>query len=372
MDFDLSEDQELLRNGLRELLGRACDIRHVRAVAYDGDGRDPELWKALADAGWTGVIIPEADGGAGLRFEELILVLEEAGRAVLPLPLTTTLLAARTIARAPAGPSRSDLLSRIGGGSASATLALRGAPEDWNGERPGCVAERDGEGWRLSGSHTFVPYGPIADLALLEAALPQGGRGLFVVPAGADGITWVDLQVMDRSAPQYEMTLEAVTVASEASISAAEDAGPVIDLLLDEWRAALCAESLGVGERLLELTVAYAKDREQFGRPIGANQAVKARIAEMAAAVERMRAAVYHAAVKIDAGTEDQGLAVAMAKVATAAPGAFVGSEAIHVHGGIGYTWEHDLHLYFKRIKSNELLLGDGTTNLARVAEAVL
>jgi alkylation response protein AidB-like acyl-CoA dehydrogenase len=151
-----------------------------------------------------------------------------------------------------------------------------------------------------------------------------------------------------------------------------EDAGATIGLLLDEWRAALAAESLGAAERLLELTVAYAKERVQFGRPIGANQAVKVRIADMGAAVERMRAAVYHAAVKIDAGAEDRALAAAMAKVATAAPGAWVGSQAIHVHGGIGYTWEHDAHLYFKRLKSNELLLGDEMHHLARVADAVL
>ena len=151
-----------------------------------------------------------------------------------------------------------------------------------------------------------------------------------------------------------------------------EDAGPVIDDLLDEWRAALAAETLGASERLLEMTVAYAKEREQFGRPIGANQAVKARIAEMAATVERMRAAIYHAAVKIDDAAEDRALAVAMAKVATATPGALVASQAIHVHGGIGYTWEHDVHLYFKRIKSNELLLGDGMAHLARIADAVL
>ena len=371
MDFELSDEQELLRSGLRELLSRSCDIRRVRAVAYDGDGRAPELWQKLADAGWTAVTIPQTDGGAGLRFEDLIVVLEEAGRAVLPLPLTTTLLAARTIARAPHSAYRSDLLSRIRKGSANFTLALRGSPGDWNGERPRCGAQRDGGGWRLSGSHTFVPYGPLADLVLVEATLPEGGSGVFVVPTNAAGITWTDLRVMDRTAPQYEMSLDAVATPAEASLFA-KDAWDLIDRLVDEWRAGLAAESLGVGQRMVELSVAYAKERVQFERPIGANQAVKARIAEMAAAIERMRAAVYHAAVKIDANAGDRALAVAMAKVATATPGAFVGSQAIHVHGGIGYTWEHDLHLYFKRIKSNELLLGDGMTNLARIADAVL
>jgi alkylation response protein AidB-like acyl-CoA dehydrogenase len=342
----------------------------VRAVAYDGDGRDAALWRTLAEAGWTAVPVPEADGGAGLRFEDVLLVIEEAGRALLPLPLTTTLLAARAVARAPESAPRGALLRRIVDGSASVTLALAGYGE--RASAAATAAARDGDGWRLSGSCAFVPYGPRADAVLVEASLPAGERGLFAVPTDEAGIGWLDCQVMDRTTPQYEMTLDNLRVSRDAAIFGAADAGPAIDLLLDEWGAALSAESLGASERMLDLTVAYAKERVQFGRPIGANQAVKVRIADMGAAVERMRAAVYHAAVKIDADAEDRALAVAMAKVATAAPGAFVGSQAIHVHGGIGYTWEHDVHLYFKRLKSNELLLGDEPVHLARVADAVL
>ena len=339
----------------------------MRAVAYDGDGHDPELWRALAGAGWTAIGIAEADGGAGLRFEDVLLVVEEAGRALAPLPLTMTLLAARAVARAPESAPRGALLGRIARGEVSVTLAVDGYGE--RASAAAVAAARDGDGWGLSGSCAFVPYGPLAGLALVEASLAEG-CGLFVVAPDAQGVAWTDARVMDATAPQYEMTLDGARV--DAAISGDTDAGPSIDLLLDEWRAALSAETLGAAERLLELTVAYAKERVQFGRPIGANQAVKVRIADMGAAVERMRAAVYHAAVKIDADAEDRALAVAMAKLATAGPGAFVGSQAIHVHGGVGYTWEHDVHLYFKRIKSNELLLGDEPVHLARVAEAVL
>jgi acyl-CoA dehydrogenase len=373
MDFELSEEQELLRNGLRDLLDRACDARRVRALAYEnGYARDGDLWSALADAGWTGIAVPEADGGAGRRFEDLALVFEEAGRCVLPLPLTTTLLASRILAATPDSASRSAILGRITRGEAGVTLALRGSPDDYNGERTGCTAERAGDGWRLSGSHAFVPFGAAATLVLVEAVLPSGVRGLFVVPADAPGSAWIDLNALDRTVPQFELALDGVVLPSEASVFGEADAGDSIGRLLDEWRVALAAETLGAGGKLLEMSVAYAKDRVQFDRPIGTNQAVKARIADMGAAVERMRAAVYHAAVKIDSDAPDRPLAVAMAKVATAAPGAFVGSQAIHVHGGIGFTWEHDTHLYFKRIKSNELLLGDGAASLARVADAVL
>ena len=197
MDFDLNENQEEMRNALRTLLQGACDIRHVRQVAYDGDGRDPGLWKALAEGGWTALMIPEAEGGSGLRFEDFIVALEESGRAVLPVPLTTTLLAGRTIEKAPAGAARSDLMKQIASGATSMTLAL--------GE--GVKAEAAGANWKLSGKLEFVPYGPLAASALVEAGLPDGKRGLFIVPTGAAGINWLDLDVMDRTVRQYEMAL---------------------------------------------------------------------------------------------------------------------------------------------------------------------
>jgi alkylation response protein AidB-like acyl-CoA dehydrogenase len=288
----------------------------VRAVAYDGDGRDASLWRSLAEAGWTAVPVPEAYGGAGLRFEDVLLVIEEAGRALLPLPLTTTLLAARAVARAPGWAPRGALLGRIVRGEVSVTLALRDADRDEAG-----AARRDGDGWRFDGRFSFVPYGPLADLVLIEA-----GRGLIILPTDAPGMSWTDLNAMDRTVPQYGLSVSDLRVHEDDSLYANADARDAIAALREEWTAALAAETLGAAGRMLELTVAYAKERVQFGRPIGANQAVKIRIADMGAAVERMRAAVYHAAVKIDANAEDRALAVAMAKVATAAPGAFVGS----------------------------------------------
>jgi len=358
----LSEDQELLRRGLRELLDRECDARRVRAIAYNGDGRDPALWRSLADAGWTGIAVPEVDGGAGLRFEDVAIVLEESGRALLPLPLTTTLLAARTIDRAAEWPGREETLSRITSGDASFTIALRDVDRDEAGS-----AKSEADSWRFDGRFSFVPYGPLVDFVLMEA-----GGGLVVLPTDAPGMTWTDLNVIDRTVPQYELSVNDARVKESDSLHGNADARHAIAALRDEWTAALAAESLGAAECLLAMSVAYAKERVQFARPIGANQSVKNRLADMGAAIERMRAAVYHAAVKIDADAEDRYLAVAMAKVATAGQGAWLGSQAIHVHGGIGYTWEHDLHLHFKRLKSNELLLGDDSVHLARVADAVL
>lgn len=314
--------------------------------------------------------MPETEGGAGLKFEDAMLVIAEVGRALVPVPLTATLLAARSVARSVGSPTRGALLSKIVDGSISATLALDVTPQ--RAAAAAIAAARDGNAWRLSGSCAFVPYGPAADVALVEASMASGGRELFVVNTSQAGVRWEEIDVIDRTTRQYEMTLDGVRVDDGASLFGNHDASPEIERLLDEWRVALAAESFGAAERLVEMTVAYAKERVQFGRPIGANQAVKVRIADMGAAVEQMRAAVYYAAVKIDADAEDRAVAVALAKMTAASAGTFVGTQAIHVHGGVGYTWEHDAHLYFKRIKSNELLLGDAPAHLARIAEAVL
>jgi alkylation response protein AidB-like acyl-CoA dehydrogenase len=360
MDFDLNDNQQEMRKALRGLFEGSCDIRRVRQVAYDGDGRDPRLWKALSDGGWTALMVPEADGGSGLKFEDFIVLLEEAGRAVTPVPLTTTLLAGRAIANAPAAPLRSELLQQIASGAKSFTLAL--------GE--GVEAQGSGGNWRLSGKLEFVPHGPLADVAVVEAAMGGGKRGLFALPTNGAGVEWLDLDLMDRTVRQYEMTLSAA--AASAPIFGNSDAAAAIQVLTDEWRAALAAESLGVAEKMLELSVAYVKERIQFGKPVGSNQAVKVRIAEMGAVADRLRSAVYYAAWAIDSNVPERKTAIAMAKAAASAPGVFVGTQAIHVHGGIGFTWEYDLHIYFKRIKSNELLLGDTSAALAQLADEVL
>jgi alkylation response protein AidB-like acyl-CoA dehydrogenase len=359
MDFDLNDNQQEMRKALRSLFEGACDIRRVRQVAYDGDGRDPQLWKALSDGGWTALMVPDAEGGSGLKFEDFIVLLEEAGRAVAPVPLTTTLLAGRAIANAPASAQRSELLAQIAAGAKSFTLAL--------GE--GVQAQESGGTWRLSGKLEFVPHGPLADIAVVEAAM-GGKRGLFAIPTNGADLKWLDLDVMDRTVRQYEMTLSAAS--ASAPIFGDNDAAAAIQVLTDEWRAALAAESLGVAEKMIELSVAYVKERIQFGKPVGSNQAVKVRIAEMGAVADRLRSAVYYAAWAIDSNVPERRTAIAMAKAAASAPGAFVGTQAIHVHGGIGFTWEYDLHLYFKRIKSNELLLGDTSAALAQLADEVL
>jgi alkylation response protein AidB-like acyl-CoA dehydrogenase len=366
VDFEVSEEQELLRKGLREMLERECPPSRVRQSCYEGDGSDPALWQALAAAGWTGLTVPEGEGGAGLRFEDLVPVVEQAGRAILHVPLATTLLAARAIAAGPQTPQHARVLTSIVSGEVAATFALHG----YSGGD--CRAEPAGTGFVLTGEHSLVPHGPLATHVLAEARDGDGRPALFLVRTDTPGLAWTDVQYMDRSVRQFEGKFDGVTADTEALLASGEEARELVGSLLDEWRVALSAESLGACETALTMSVEYARNRVQFGRPIGSNQAVKARIAEMAAALDRLRVAVYYAAWAIDAGSAERAAAVALAKSAGAGPASWVASEAIHVHGGIGFTWEHDLHMYFKRVKSNELLLGDGTESLERLAEAVL
>ena len=222
---------------------------------------------------------------------------------------------------------------------------------------------------RLTGLLRSVPFGPLADHCLVEAEWGGAGAGLFVVACDAPGVAWRARQAMDESVRRFDLELEG---AARVPLFGAADASAEILRTVDEWRVLLAAQTEGASRRLVEMTADYVKQREQFGRPVGANQAVKVRVAEMGAAVEKMRAAIYFAALAVEQDLDERELAVAMAKIETGAPGAFVASQAIHTHGAIGYTWDHDVHLFVKRVKSNELLLGAGFEMIGRVADIVV
>lgn len=365
MDLELSEEQEQLAQGLRGLLEGSGDVKRVRRIAYDSDGRDPELWEELFKNGWSTATLPETAGGLGLGFEEAMVIAVETGRSVLHLPLCETLLAARVAGRASGDPA-DRLLGEIASGS-SVTIAVGPAAGGFNDDaRDPVRASADGQ---LTGLARSVPFGPQAQHCLVEAELEEGGNGLFALPCDAPGARWRERRAMDESVRRFDLELDA---AAGASLFGAADARDEILRLLDEWRVLLGAQTEGACRQLVEMTADYVKEREQFGRPVGSNQAVKVRIAEMGAAVEKMRAAIYFAALAVEQDLEERALAVAMAKIETGAPGAFVGTQAIHTHGAIGYTWEQDVHLFVKRVKSNELLLGTGHEMLGRVADLVV
>ena len=363
MELELNEEQGLLQAGLRQLLEGACDLRRVRRHSYDGDGRDPELWRELAANGWAASCVPEPLDGGGLGFEEAAIVALESGRALLHQPLIETLLAARALERAGCEAP----LREIAADGVSATLAVLEQSRDFASAPESPRARPCEAGWKLAGEHHGVPFGPLAQRCLVEAELESGKDALLWVRTDQPGVSWREVGAMDRTVRRYVLTLEAVEVPREFAA-----ANGVFDELADEWRVLLAAQTQGASARLVEMTVDYAKKREQFGRPIGSNQAVKVRLALASAAVERMLAAVYHAALKIEQGAPDRGRAAAMAKLETAAPGSEVATQGIHVHGALGYTWEQDVQLFAKRIKSNEILLGSDADCLERIAQTIL
>ena len=364
MDLELSEEQEQLAQGLRELLVGSGDIARMRRVAYEGDGQDEELWEELVKQGWSGASLPEASGGLALGFEETLVIAIETGHSLLHLPLCETLLATRAAGRA-TSEAAARLLRAIADGAAI-TLAVGAAAGGINDAEDGV---RAAPGDHVSGSLRSVPFGPLATHCLLEAENGNGGTDLFVVACDAEGVEWRARQAMDESVPRFDLELRE---ASAEPLFGDADAGDEIQRMTDEWRVLLGAQSEGACRRLVEMTADYVKKREQFGRPVGSNQAVKVRVAEMGAAVEKMRAALYFAALAVEQDLEERALAVAMAKLETGVPGAFVATQAIHTHGAIGYTWEQDVHLFVKRVKSNELLLGSEHEMLGRIGDLVV
>lgn len=368
MDFDLNDEQLLLRHGLRELLDRACTTADVRAIAYNGDGTAPALWRALADSGWTSLAVPEANGGMGLGFEAAMVAATECGRALLPLPLPQTLLASRAIAASPAAAAHGEALAAIASGAKSATIGLAAAVPG----KPGLAARRVAGGWELTGTLELVPFGPLADLLVTDAALETGGRGLFLLGTRESGLTWTATGCMDATTRRHDLVAGGMRLAADAALYGDGDATAAVARLCGEAQALQAADTLGAAERLVEITAEYAKQREQFGRPVGSNQAVKVRMAEMSWSVERMRVGVYWAAMAIERDLADRDLAIAMAAAAASTPGYVIGTQSIHVHGAIGFTWEHDAHFFYKRMRVNELLFGDTGAINERVADLVL
>lgn len=329
MDFDLSADQNALREAAKDLLDAECGSDRVRA----SEGFDAELWAAMVEQGWTGVAVDESLGGVGLGTVEAAVLLEQAGAHVAPVPLTQQLIALEALAETEWGPA---LLS---GESIAAVVRT--------------PLERAADG-SVSGRPEPVIYGARADV--------------LIAPAG-DALVAVDLRDIERTAePAMDMTRElawidldrapAIVVGDAAAVAAHLDRGAIYH----------SAEMLGGAETVMQLAVDYAKEREQFGRPIGSFQAVKHRCADMLVDVEGMRSAVYHAAWALGAGDADGPVAAATAKVWCSDAAVRVAESALQVHGGIGFTWESDVHLYLKRAQLDSVAFGDARHHRKRLA----
>ena len=372
MDFAFSEEQEQLRKEARAFLAKECPTTRVRQL-MDVDGAfDDGLWAKLAENGWTALGIPEEYGGFG-TFLDLVVVLEEAGRNLLPGPFFSTMaLAVPALLEAGTAAQKQQALSRIAAGEARATLALTEPAGRWDAEGIALTAARDGDGWRLDGVKLFVADAGVADYLVVAARTRGGGEEgvtLFLVDGRPEGMSVKPMQTLDRTRRWYEVGFEGVQLGAEALMGLADQGWTPLRRALEWGEAALCAEMVGGASQVLDRSVDYAKTRQQFGKPIGVYQAVSHKLSDMLLETESARSATYYAAWTVDADAPDRSMACSMAKAYVSDAYRKAAGNGIQVHGGIGFTWEHDMQLYFKRAKASEVTLGDATYHRELVAQ---
>ncbi|MFJ6569343.1 acyl-CoA dehydrogenase family protein [Streptomyces sp. NPDC091292] len=357
-----TDDQLSLREVCRDLLTAHSTSERVRRIAGSGTGHDGDLWKLTADLGWTALALPEEYGGLGGSACDLAVVAEEFGRVVQPSLLVQTLAVGRVLAAHGRSEPIRRLLADIGTGDAVVTWAV-GEPGGQDGVT---VRERDGT-LRLTGHRDYVPDAAAATHAVLRAEGESGSR-LVVVPLRLDAVSVRPMHTMDITRRYGRIVLDGAEIPDGLALPAG---GSAADDLLCLGTVLQCAESNGIAARLLEMTVTYAGQRTQFGVPIGSFQALKHRIADMLIEVEAGRVATRAAAEAVDAG-DGVPMAVSVAKSVVGRGTGFVATYALQLHGGIGFSWEHDLHLYLRRAKVNELLLGGPAWHEDRLATLLI
>src|SRR5262245_2052223 len=358
MDFAFSQDQELLRGTARAFLDEQVTPAVVRALWNDPRGERDDLWKEMARLGWLGLALPEVHGGSGLGPVETAILLEEMGRVACPGPYLETVVAARGLMLAGSPAQQSRWLPAIAGGAARATVALLDTALEWSPEAAETRAERDGREFRLSGLKQWTPWAHVADAILVPAREPAG-LSLYLVEPGAKGLDVATVPSMDPGMRWSTVRLDGVRVPDDARIGVAGAAGPLLADLLRWGAVGAAATMLGAARRCLDMSVGYAKVREQFGQPIGSYQAIRHRCAEMLLEVENSHSATYYAAWALGADVDDAALAASVAKAYVSEAARKVCGDAIQIHGGIGFTWEYDLHLYVMRAKALEATWGD-------------
>ena len=375
MDFGFSQEQDLLRQTTRTFLDKECPSTFVRRMLDEPAGTTDDVWQKLAELGWLGLIYPEAYGGAGLGFVDLTVVLEEMGRVVMPGPyFSTVLLGGLALREAGSEAQKGEWLPKIASGEARATLAFLEETPGWNAAAIQLAAKPKGDGFTLSGTKLFVPDAHTADAVVVAARTGKPGAegiSLFLVPKGAKGLAVTLLPTMDQTRKLCEVTLKDVAVGGDAVLGATGSGWKALSRVLDRATVALCAEMCGGAQKVLDMTVEYAKIRQAFGRPIGSFQGVKHKAADMLVDVENSKSITYYAAWAMDEGVAEGPLAASMAKAYVSDAYRKVSAAGIQLHGGIGFTWEHDLHLYFKRAKGSEFTFGDATYHRERVAQLV-
>jgi alkylation response protein AidB-like acyl-CoA dehydrogenase len=365
MNFGLTETQQTLKNTARKFLAAECPLAEVRKQMETETAFDAALWAKIAEQGWTGIIFPEEYGGFGMGMVEMAATLEEMGRALLPGPFSSTVLLAGSLLEAAGNDAQKQkYLGAICRGEAKATVSLLEDSASWSPD----AVQMKATGLTLNGRKLFVPDAGVADFILVAARM-DGELALFVVPSKASGLRITNLPAMDATRKLYEVTFDSVAAELVAQGAHARQA---LDRALDIATVGLVAEMTGGMQRLLEITVEYAKTRKQFGRAIGEFQAVQHQCADMLVYTESSRSAAYYAAYAIQEGIPEARLAVSVAKAYASDAYREVGNRAIQVHGGMGFTWENDVHLFYRRAKASELAFGDAAFHRERIAKIVV
>jgi alkylation response protein AidB-like acyl-CoA dehydrogenase len=360
MQFGLTETQQVLKNSARQFFPTECPMAEVRRIMETETAYDDGLWKKIAGQGWCGIVFPEEYDGLGLGMVELAAAMEEMGRALVPGPFLSGLLAGAILDAAASPQQKAKYLAPLCRGEKKSTLALLESSARWDAAGVRMKA--------LDGKKVFVPDAAVADF-LIVAARSGGDLVLLLVDAKAPGVCVKPEPAMDATRKLYEVAFSGVSGELLASGATAESA---LSHALDVATVALVAEMVGGMQKVLDTTVEYAKTRKQFGKPIGQYQAVQMHCADMLVLTESSRSAAYYAAYAVQNRLPEARVAVSIAKAYASDAYREVGNKGIQCHGGMGFTWENDLHLYYRRAKASELAFGDATYHRERIASLVI
>ena len=375
MDFELNEDQRILQKSARDFLKKECPKDLVRNLADADSGHSTELWQKMAALGWMGLLVPEDYDGIGWSFVEQAVLLEEMGYALCPAPfISTTILGAQTLVMAGNKAQKRDILPKVVVGNLILTMALTESDGGCEPSALNLMAVRKGDEWVLNGIKLFVPDALAADYILCVArtsdnSSPEKGLTLFLVKAKTMGVNVTPLKTISKD-KQYEINFSNVCLKPESIIGPVDGAWPTINAIINMGGLARAAETVGVMRAVLDMTVAYAKERVQFGRPIGSFQAIQHYLADMWVDILGARSLVMKAAWKLATG-QPSDKATGMAKVMVGKAGRKVTTTGHRIFGAIGFTMEHDLHLYHRRALANDPVLGNSDFHYEQIADGL-
>ena len=370
MELELSDDQQALQESVRAVLERECPISLVRAVVEEHK-RAEELWSRMVELDWPALGVPVEDGGLGLGFVELAVVCEQLGRVLCPAPfLATATQFVPALVAAGSPEQRHRFLGSVARDGIVGTLALSEAAGDFDAAGVSTTAVRDGESFVLEGEKHFVFDADVAAEVVVAARLPgsSGHDGIVLCVVPSEDVDAEPMVGLDASRSYTTVVLDSVRVGPDRVLGEPGAAGPVLQGVVQEATVALATEMVGTCQTIFDIVHAYVSEREQFGVKVGSFQAIKHKLANMYVSVESARATAYFAAAAIAESDERRAVAVAMAKASVGDCQKLVTTEGIQCLGGIGYTWEHDMHLYVKRAKAGAALFGTGPEHLERLS----